>query len=167
MPRRMPLGVHTNNEDKYLGWEWVVCNLIKAIELAPRRSSQPLTIGLLFLICLMSTLKEIKKNVKRFLRFRYGRGLSELPAGRGQPLWLPCHAQPWKLIHPYDMRNSLQTSLCSGPPIFADRAIGTKQRQAWLDWSRDAMKELHFGKMLASVQMTNMLLRYFGDQPAS
>lgn len=34
-------------------------------------------IGLLFLICLMLTLKKIKKNVKRLLIFHCGIGLSE------------------------------------------------------------------------------------------
>lgn len=37
--------------------------------LAPRRTTEGLMIGLLFLICLMLTLKDIKKNVKRFLVF--------------------------------------------------------------------------------------------------
>lgn len=40
--------------------------------LAPRRTTEGLMIGLLFLICLMLTLKDIKKNVKRFLVFHRG-----------------------------------------------------------------------------------------------
>lgn len=109
MLRRMPLGMCINKEDKWPGWEWVVHNLIKAIELAPRRTTRGLMIGLLFLIRLMFTLKEIKKNVKRLLIFHSGVGLSELLTGKEHSLWLEHKVQPRrKLICPNDSRRHLK-----------------------------------------------------------
>lgn len=66
-------------------------------------------IGLLFLICLMFTLKEIKKNVKRLLIFHRGSGLSELPTGKERSLWLEHSVQPCKLICPNDIRRHFKT----------------------------------------------------------
>lgn len=65
-------------------------------------------IGLLFLICLMFTLKEIKKNVKRLLIFHCGGGLSELLTGKEHSLWLEHNVQPHKLICPNDIRRHLK-----------------------------------------------------------
>lgn len=46
-------------------------------------------IGLLFLICLMFTLKEIKKNVKRLLIFHHAVGLSVGDSDRKRTFSLP------------------------------------------------------------------------------
>lgn len=83
-----------NKKDRWQGCQGVVHNLIKAIELAPRRTAQGLMIGLLLLICLMLTLKEIKKNIKRFLAFHHGSGLSEFLTEKEYSLRLECNVQP-------------------------------------------------------------------------
>lgn len=104
MLRSMSPGVCVNKKDKWPRWEWVVLNLIEATELAPRRTAWGLIIGLLFLMCLMFTGKEIKTNVKRLLIFHYGIGLSELLTGREDSLWLEHNVQPRKLICLNDIR---------------------------------------------------------------
>lgn len=77
-------------------------------ELAPRRTAWGLIIGLLFLMRLLFTRKEIKKNVKRLLIFHYGIGLSELLTGKEDSLWLEHNVQPSKLICPNDIRRHLK-----------------------------------------------------------
>lgn len=122
MLRSMSAGVRVNKKDKWPRWEWVVHNLIEATELAPRRTAWGLIIGLLFLMHLMFTRKEIKKNVKRLLIFHYGIGLSELLTGKEDSLWLEHNVQPCKLICPNDIRWHLKPksapiqSLCGQNP---------------------------------------------------
>lgn len=88
-------------------------------------------IGLLFLICLMLTLKEIKKNAKGFLVFRCG---SELFPNRKQTdkqkcsLWLGHHVQPCKLICLNAIRKPLKADSASS----AARASGTRTGLALL-----------------------------------
>lgn len=69
-------------------------------------------IGLLFLICLMLTLKEIKRNVKRFLVFHRGSELFPDRKKKKKPsLWLGHSVQPHKLICPNVIRRPFKAEV--------------------------------------------------------
>lgn len=147
----MPLGVLcVNKEDRWLVWEWVGHNLIKAMALAPRRTTEGLMIGLLFLICLMLTLKDIKKNVKRFLVFHRGGELFLDRKKKKPSLWLGHSVQPGKLICPNVIRR----------PFKAE--VGLLCRQSIRDKGRLGFAEAMLGKTAVKCHWSSLWVTAYG-----